>query len=207
MKSITKNITHNTQRRVLESKRSPAKYKSQATQPCCSVIYPPFMWRWSTGNLTHTDGKLKELTFPHIICIIERSASYSSIGNELHRIPDMLDFEGTEKQGNRILNFLRNICINCRLLPVCSQTKEIYVSLCVTHLLQTVDGLNCVTFGSYMTSVKPYTRRQYWWCVSSAPVVHQTRNCRKCIVNTFKRYLINCSPGVRQIWGLKELIS
>ena len=87
------------------------------------------------------------------------SASYSSIGNELLRLPDMLDFEGTEKQGNRILNFIRNICINCRLLPACSQTKEIYVSLCVTRLLQTVDGLNCVTFRRQMTSMKPYTRR------------------------------------------------
>jgi hypothetical protein len=65
------------------------------------------------------------------------SARYSTIGNEILRHADMLDSEGSEKNGNRILNFLRHICINC---IACLLTQEkMNFSLCVTRLLRTAD--------------------------------------------------------------------
>jgi hypothetical protein len=66
-RNITKGIIHYTQCRERDSKRSPAKYKSDATHTCCSVKYVQFTWREINWQRTQTNGKLNGLTFPHII--------------------------------------------------------------------------------------------------------------------------------------------
>jgi hypothetical protein len=106
-------------------------------------------------NQTQMHIKLNDITFPHTMCIIY-TAEYNlfhvrvDVGNYLSQLSSMLDFEGTETLGNRFKIFVGTFHMLCSLYrftqkscalncTAYSGTKELYVTLCFTCLLQTTD--------------------------------------------------------------------